>query len=90
MKRRPLGATGITIGEIGLGAWQFANPDWGVYDKAEALRVVQQALDAGCDFFDTTPSYGTRLISGVIDDEAPLRLLKEGLAQGPTERRCYA
>jgi aryl-alcohol dehydrogenase-like predicted oxidoreductase len=58
MKRRPLGATGITVGEIGLGAWQLANPDWGVYDRAEALRVVQQALDAGCDFFDTAPPYG--------------------------------
>jgi aryl-alcohol dehydrogenase-like predicted oxidoreductase len=58
MKRRPLGATGITVSEIGLGAWQLANTDWGVYDRAEALRVVQQALDAGCDFFDTAPPYG--------------------------------
>jgi aryl-alcohol dehydrogenase-like predicted oxidoreductase len=58
MKRRPVGATGITVGEIGLGAWQLANSDWGVYDRSEALRVVQQALDAGCDFFDTAPPYG--------------------------------
>ena len=44
MKRRPLGATGITVSEIGLGAWQLANPDWGAHDVGEARRVVEQAL----------------------------------------------
>lgn len=58
MKRRPLGATGITVSEIGLGAWQLANPDWGTHDVGEARRVVEQALDEGCDFFDTAPGYG--------------------------------
>ncbi len=58
MERRPLGTTGITVSEIGLGAWQLANPDWGVQDAGEALQIVQAALDAGCDFFDTAPGYG--------------------------------
>lgn len=58
MKRRPLGATGITVSEIGLGAWQLANPDWGAHDVGEARRVVERALDDGCDFFDTAPGYG--------------------------------
>ncbi len=57
MKRRSLGATGITVSEIGLGAWQLANPDWGSHDIGEARRVVEEALDAGCDFFDTAPGY---------------------------------
>lgn len=61
MNRRPLGNTGIEVSEIGLGAWQLANPDWGVHDRAAALGVVRAALDAGCTFFDTAPGYGRGL-----------------------------
>jgi aryl-alcohol dehydrogenase-like predicted oxidoreductase len=58
MKKRPLGNTGMQVSEIGLGAWQLANPDWGVSDREEALRIVQKSLEAGCNFFDTAPGYG--------------------------------
>jgi aryl-alcohol dehydrogenase-like predicted oxidoreductase len=58
MRQRPLGNTGIQVSEIGLGGWQLANPDWGLSDKSEALRIVGASLDAGCNFFDTAPGYG--------------------------------
>ena len=58
MKRRPFGTTGITVSEIGFGGWQLANPMWGLHNTHEALKVVQAALDSGCDFFDTAPNYG--------------------------------
>lgn len=58
MKQRPFGNTGMQVSEIGLGAWQLANPDWGVNDRQEALRIVQKSLEAGCTFFDTAPGYG--------------------------------
>lgn len=58
MKLRPFGKTGMNVSEIGLGAWQLANPDWGINDKAEALKIVQKSLEAGCTFFDTAPGYG--------------------------------
>jgi aryl-alcohol dehydrogenase-like predicted oxidoreductase len=58
MKRRPFGTTGMQVSEIGLGAWQLANPDWGVNDRSAALRIIQKALEAGCNFFDTAPGYG--------------------------------
>ncbi len=58
MKLRPFGDTGMNVSEIGLGAWQLANPDWGTNDKTEALRIVQKSLEAGCTFFDTAPGYG--------------------------------
>ena len=58
MKLRPFGNTGMNVSEIGLGAWQLANPDWGIDDKKEALRIVQKSLEAGCNFFDTAPGYG--------------------------------
>ncbi|HTX91367.1 MAG TPA: aldo/keto reductase [Anaerolineales bacterium] len=57
MKLRPFGNTGMQVSEIGLGAWQLANPDWGASDPGEALRIVQKSLDAGCNFFDTAPAY---------------------------------
>ena len=46
MKLRPFGNTGMNVSEIGLGAWQLANPDWGVNDKKEALKIVQKSLEA--------------------------------------------
>jgi aryl-alcohol dehydrogenase-like predicted oxidoreductase len=70
MNLRPFGNTGMYVSEIGLGAWQLANPDWGVEDKSEALRIVQKSLEAGCNFFDTAPGYG-----GGLSEE----LLGEGL-----------
>lgn len=58
MKLRPFGNTGMNVSEIGLGAWQLANPDWGVTDRGEAIRIVEKSLEAGCNFFDTAPGYG--------------------------------
>jgi aryl-alcohol dehydrogenase-like predicted oxidoreductase len=58
MKLRPFGNTGMNVSEIGLGAWQLANPNWGVNDKSEALQIIQKSLEAGCNFFDTAPGYG--------------------------------
>jgi aryl-alcohol dehydrogenase-like predicted oxidoreductase len=58
VERRPLGATGIEVGEIGLGAWQLGgNEVWHGPDEAESLAIVEAALAAGCDLFDTAPGY---------------------------------
>jgi aryl-alcohol dehydrogenase-like predicted oxidoreductase len=54
---RPLGRTGISVSEVGLGGWQLANPLWDARGDDEARRVVEKALDDGCDFFDTAPGY---------------------------------
>lgn len=58
MKLRPLGDTGMHVSEVGLGAWQLANPDWGIHDRSEALQIVEESLEVGCNFFDTAPGYG--------------------------------
>jgi aryl-alcohol dehydrogenase-like predicted oxidoreductase len=58
MKLRLFGDTGMNVSEVGLGAWQLANPDWGISDKNEALRIVRKSLEVGCNFFDTAPGYG--------------------------------
>jgi len=71
MNLRPFGNTGMNISEIGLGAWQLANPDWNISDKDEALRIVQKSLEAGCNFFDTAPAYG-----GGVSEELLGKVLK--------------
>jgi aryl-alcohol dehydrogenase-like predicted oxidoreductase len=56
---RPLGATGIDVSAVGLGAWQLGRsaswPDGP--DQAEAVRIVHAAIDAGVTFLDTAPGY---------------------------------
>lgn len=58
MRYREFGSTGLTVSEIGLGAWQLGNrKDWNGPDEAESLAIVGAALDAGVTFFDTAPGY---------------------------------
>lgn len=52
MKTRKLGKTGPVISEIGLGCMSL--PD----DAGKAERIVQAALDAGINYFDTADLYG--------------------------------
>lgn len=59
MNMRTLGRTGIRVSEIGFGAWQLGNAkDWSAMADNDAIRLVHEALDRGCNFFDTAPNYG--------------------------------
>lgn len=55
MRYRPLGATGLTVSEIGFGAASW----WGKprFDERTALGLVHAAIDGGVTFFDTGASY---------------------------------
>jgi aryl-alcohol dehydrogenase-like predicted oxidoreductase len=57
MKIRPLGDTGRTVSEIGLGTWQLG-AGWGDVTDAVALETLRAAYDAGVTFFDTADVYG--------------------------------
>ncbi len=57
MRKRTLGKTDITIGEVGLGCWQFGG-DWGPMSEDKALEIMQTAVDQGTNFFDTADVYG--------------------------------
>ncbi|MBT2703038.1 aldo/keto reductase [Bacillus sp. ISL-35] len=59
MNYRQLGSTGIKVSEVGFGAWQLGNArDWEGMEDKQAIRLVHEALDHGCNFFDTAPNYG--------------------------------
>ncbi|MGH8234447.1 MAG: aldo/keto reductase [Rhodanobacteraceae bacterium] len=54
MKTRALGPSGLQVSEVGLGCNNFG----GRIDESATRAVVDAALDAGIDFFDTADSYG--------------------------------
>jgi len=61
MKYRKVGATDVTVSEVGFGVWTVATSWWGITDEAVGIRLLQQAYDAGITFFDTADTYGNGL-----------------------------
>ena len=55
MKQRNLG--GAQVGEIGLGCMGMSQ-SYGPADDAESLRVLDHAIELGCNFWDTADVYG--------------------------------
>jgi len=63
VRQRRLGRSGLTVSEIGFGAWGIGgNKDgavaYGPTDEAQSLDALAAALDAGINFFDTADLYG--------------------------------
>jgi aryl-alcohol dehydrogenase-like predicted oxidoreductase len=57
MNYRQLGRTGYRISEVSLGAWQIGNA-WGTVSEPDAERLLNGAIEAGINFFDTADVYG--------------------------------
>jgi aryl-alcohol dehydrogenase-like predicted oxidoreductase len=51
--RRPLGRTGLEVSALGLGGYHLGSAD----SEAEATQIVNEALDAGVNFFDNAWEY---------------------------------
>ena len=56
MKLRALG-DGLQVSELGLGCMGFSHAYGAPTDRAEAIRVMEQAVEMGYTFFDTAESY---------------------------------
>jgi len=52
---RKLGATGVTVSPLCLGAMMFGA--WGNTDHDDSIRIIHRALDAGINFIDTADVY---------------------------------
>lgn len=76
LKSRRLGRTGLSVSEIGFGAWAIGGNahgnSYGPTDDAESKRALARALDLGCTFIDTADVYGhghsEELIGEVVGD----------------------
>src|SRR4051794_8568300 len=51
--RKPLGKTGVQVSAIGLGGYHLGSAE----DEKQAKRIVDEALDAGINFFDNAWEY---------------------------------
>lgn len=60
MRFRFLGRTGLEVSILGFGASPLGE-EFGPIDAAEGERAVHAAIDAGVNFFDTSPYYGRTL-----------------------------
>jgi aryl-alcohol dehydrogenase-like predicted oxidoreductase len=58
MKTRTLGRTGITISEVGFGAWAVGGSMWGGARDAESRAALERAHELGVNFIDTALVYG--------------------------------
>lgn len=56
MRHRTFGRLGWQVSEIGYGMWGMGA--WTGSDDEEALRSLEEAIDLGCNFFDTAWVYG--------------------------------
>ncbi len=59
MRYRKLGRTGLSVSEIGFGAWGIGKAMWVGADDQKSLHSLKAARDRGANFFDTALAYGT-------------------------------
>ncbi len=69
MNYRTLGRTGLNVSEVSLGTWAFGSPSiYGSVDADAAHTAIRGALDAGINFYDTAPLYGTSEADGIAEE----------------------
>jgi pyridoxine 4-dehydrogenase len=58
----------LTVNRMGFGAMRLTGPGiWGPpKDRAQAIRVLQRAVELGVNFFDTADSYGPHIAEELI------------------------
>lgn len=66
MRFRPLGSTGISVGEVGIGTWELSGDVWGPKDDAVSITAVQAGLDGGANLVDTAADYGQGHVEELI------------------------
>src|SRR6266571_1856717 len=70
MRYRPLGRSGLSVSEIGYGAWGIGRSMWIGATEDESIRALNQAIELGVNFIDTARGYGEseRIVGKVVRD----------------------
>ena len=82
MRTRPLGKTGLRVSELGLGTWGLSGDGYGAVEEAEQARVLERALEMGCQLIDTADAYGAgrmeQLVGKAVGDRTDVILVTKG------------
>jgi len=73
VRKRPLGKTPLEVSELGLGTWGLSGDGYGAIVFAEVDRVIDRAVAAGVNLFDTADVYGR----GEMEKKLAKRLPKD-------------
>lgn len=70
MEYRTLGRTGLTVSEIGYGAWGIGASHWVGAREDESVAALRRAIELGVNFIDTARGYGEseRIVGSVLRD----------------------
>lgn len=91
----PLGATGMEITRLGLGAWAIGGSGWqggwGPQDDDESVATIHQAVESGINWIDTAAAYGLghaeevvgRALAELPEGDRPYVFTKCGLVWDP-------
>ena len=93
-----LGNTSLTVKRMGYGAMQLAGPGvWGPpRDPGEAVRVLQEAVEAGVNHIDTSDFYGPHVTNQIIKKalhpypDGLVIVTKVGARRGPDKSWIHA
>jgi aryl-alcohol dehydrogenase-like predicted oxidoreductase len=66
MQFRPLGRTGVQVSPLCLGAMMFG--PWGNGDRADSIRIIHRALDAGINVVDTADVYSAGVSEEILGE----------------------
>ncbi|MCU7820611.1 aldo/keto reductase [Kitasatospora sp. DSM 101779] len=72
MHYRPLGRSGLSVSEIGYGAWGIGASSWVGATEDESVRALHRAIDLGVNLVDTARGYGEseRIVGRVVRERA--------------------
>jgi aryl-alcohol dehydrogenase-like predicted oxidoreductase len=88
MRKRPFDDTGVSVSEIGLGAWQLGGTEWGDISEEDSLLTLRAAVENGITFFDTADVYGLgrseKLIGKFLKDSSEEIFVATKLGRFPT------
>lgn len=72
MRYRTLGRTGLSVSEIGYGAWGIGGSAWIGAQEDESLSALRRGIELGVNFIDTARGYGEseRIVGRVVREHA--------------------
>ncbi|HEX3826442.1 MAG TPA: aldo/keto reductase [Sporichthyaceae bacterium] len=100
LRTTQLGATGLEITRIGLGAWAIGGGGWefgwGPQEDEQSIATIHHALEQGVNWIDTAAAYGfgrsERIVGRALEGLAqrPYVFTKASLLEGPDRRVVHS